>query len=140
MHGCDNNVWLVFNGEIFNYLELREELVARGHQVIGVEPDATAAQQKGRLGLLRAPSFVRLNRKSLSRLLGVLALGADDLVGGQHDRVGNRAQHLAAHLRLALHQPPQELHRRQAGVAAGDAAVGARAVHDDARDEFRERR
>ncbi|MFL5442234.1 MAG: asparagine synthase (glutamine-hydrolyzing), partial [Myxococcales bacterium] len=27
----DGTLWVVFNGEIFNYLELREELVARGH-------------------------------------------------------------------------------------------------------------
>jgi asparagine synthase (glutamine-hydrolysing) len=27
----DGSLWIVFNGEIFNYLELREELVARGH-------------------------------------------------------------------------------------------------------------
>jgi asparagine synthase (glutamine-hydrolysing) len=28
----DETLWLVFNGEIFNYLELREELVALGHR------------------------------------------------------------------------------------------------------------
>jgi len=28
----DNTVWLVFNGEIYNYLELRQELVRRGHR------------------------------------------------------------------------------------------------------------
>ncbi|HEY3594977.1 MAG TPA: asparagine synthase (glutamine-hydrolyzing), partial [Polyangiaceae bacterium] len=28
----DNTLWIVFNGEIFNYLELREELVALGHK------------------------------------------------------------------------------------------------------------
>ncbi len=27
-----NDVWLVFNGEIFNYVELREELLSLGHQ------------------------------------------------------------------------------------------------------------
>jgi asparagine synthase (glutamine-hydrolysing) len=29
---ADENLWIVFNGEIFNYLELREELKERGHQ------------------------------------------------------------------------------------------------------------
>jgi len=28
----DESLWIVFNGEVFNYPELREELVARGHQ------------------------------------------------------------------------------------------------------------
>lgn len=28
----DDSLWLVFNGEIFNYIELREELLARGHR------------------------------------------------------------------------------------------------------------
>ncbi|GAB4345526.1 MAG: asparagine synthase (glutamine-hydrolyzing) [Gammaproteobacteria bacterium] len=31
IHNEDKTVWVVFNGEIFNYLELREDLVARGH-------------------------------------------------------------------------------------------------------------
>src|SRR2546428_10422537 len=29
----DDTVWIVFNGEIYNYLRLRKELVASGHQV-----------------------------------------------------------------------------------------------------------
>src|SRR5215510_11918670 len=28
----DGTVWIVFNGEIYNYRELREELIARGHR------------------------------------------------------------------------------------------------------------
>jgi asparagine synthase (glutamine-hydrolysing) len=28
----DQSLWLTFNGEIFNYLELREELIAKGHR------------------------------------------------------------------------------------------------------------
>lgn len=28
----DDSVWVVFNGEIYNFLELRERLIARGHQ------------------------------------------------------------------------------------------------------------
>ena len=31
MASRDGSLWLVFNGEIFNYLELKEELQARGH-------------------------------------------------------------------------------------------------------------
>jgi asparagine synthase (glutamine-hydrolysing) len=32
MHNEDRTVWIVFNGEIFNYPELRQELVQRGHR------------------------------------------------------------------------------------------------------------
>ena len=32
IHNEDKSVWLVFNGEIFNYPELRQELVAKGHR------------------------------------------------------------------------------------------------------------
>ncbi|MGQ9626014.1 MAG: asparagine synthase (glutamine-hydrolyzing) [Anaerolineae bacterium] len=32
VHNETETIWVVFNGEIFNYLELREELMARGHK------------------------------------------------------------------------------------------------------------
>ncbi len=32
MSNEDGTVWVVFNGEIFNYLELRRELISRGHR------------------------------------------------------------------------------------------------------------
>ncbi len=32
IHNEDHTVWVVFNGEIFNYLELREGLLRRGHR------------------------------------------------------------------------------------------------------------
>ncbi len=31
IHNEDKTVWVVFNGEIFNYIELRQELVQKGH-------------------------------------------------------------------------------------------------------------
>ena len=32
MHNEDGTIWIVFNGEIYNYLELRDFLIKRGHQ------------------------------------------------------------------------------------------------------------
>ncbi|HZN08509.1 MAG TPA: asparagine synthase (glutamine-hydrolyzing), partial [Pyrinomonadaceae bacterium] len=32
MHGCDEQTWLVFNGEIYNHAELRADLEKRGHR------------------------------------------------------------------------------------------------------------
>ncbi|MDM8536736.1 asparagine synthase (glutamine-hydrolyzing) [Desulfobacterales bacterium HSG17] len=32
IHNEDKSIWIVFNGEIFNYPELREELLSKGHQ------------------------------------------------------------------------------------------------------------
>jgi asparagine synthase (glutamine-hydrolysing) len=32
MHSADGNLWITFNGEIFNYVELRRDLEQRGHK------------------------------------------------------------------------------------------------------------
>ncbi len=32
IHNEDNSLWIVFNGEIYNYIELRRELIANGHR------------------------------------------------------------------------------------------------------------
>jgi asparagine synthase (glutamine-hydrolysing) len=32
MHNEDKSLWIIFNGEIFNYVELREELTKKGHR------------------------------------------------------------------------------------------------------------
>lgn len=34
MSNEDGSIWLVFNGEIYNFLELREELLSRGHKFV----------------------------------------------------------------------------------------------------------
>lgn len=34
MSNHDGSVWVTFNGEIFNYIELRQELIAHGHQFV----------------------------------------------------------------------------------------------------------
>ena len=32
MSSMDGRLWITFNGEIFNYIELREELLGKGHR------------------------------------------------------------------------------------------------------------
>jgi len=32
IHNEDNSLWIVFNGEIYNYIELRRELISNGHK------------------------------------------------------------------------------------------------------------
>jgi asparagine synthase (glutamine-hydrolysing) len=32
IHNTDETVWITYNGEVFNYIELRQELLARGHK------------------------------------------------------------------------------------------------------------
>jgi asparagine synthase (glutamine-hydrolysing) len=32
IHNENNTIWVIFNGEIFNYIELREELLKKGHK------------------------------------------------------------------------------------------------------------
>ena len=34
MHNADQSLWITFNGEIFNHVELRAELMKRGHQFV----------------------------------------------------------------------------------------------------------
>ena len=34
MHSQANDLWITFNGEIFNYIELRDELVQKGHRFL----------------------------------------------------------------------------------------------------------
>ena len=32
VHNEDKTIWIVYNGEVFNYLELREALIKKGHK------------------------------------------------------------------------------------------------------------
>jgi asparagine synthase (glutamine-hydrolysing) len=41
MHGCTDRVWLVFNGEIYNHLYLREGLEKRGHKYTSLTDSET---------------------------------------------------------------------------------------------------
>jgi asparagine synthase (glutamine-hydrolysing) len=41
MHGCDQQLWLVFNGEIYNHARLREGLKERGHRYASLTDSET---------------------------------------------------------------------------------------------------
>ena len=52
----DQSIWVVFNGEIYNYLELRKDLLARGHQFVTNSDTETLVhlyEQEGSEGLPR---------------------------------------------------------------------------------------
>ena len=34
----DGSIWIVFNGEIFNYIELRDALIRKGHRFLTRSP------------------------------------------------------------------------------------------------------
>ena len=70
MHSCDSRYWVVFNGEIYNYLELRTELEALGHTFLtntDTEVLVTAWQEWG--------------AGSLTKLIGMFAFALMDCVG-----------------------------------------------------------
>lgn len=68
MQSADGTLWIVFNGEIYNYVELRSELTAKGHRFrTGTDTEVLlAAFSEWREGMLR-------------RLQGMFALAILDL-------------------------------------------------------------
>ncbi len=90
IHNEDGSLWIVYNGEIFNYPELREELTARGHRFY------TATDTEVILHL-----FEEKGPACLSRLNGQFALAIWDLGKSElflaRDRVGIRPLHYIVH-------------------------------------------
>lgn len=79
----DETLWIVFNGEIFNYLELRDELLARGHHF------RTATDTEVVLHL-----FEDFGQRCLEKLNGQFAIAIWDTVRRRiflaRDRLGIR--------------------------------------------------
>src|SRR5258708_25008160 len=81
MSSADGRYWLTFNGEIYNFLELRAELAARGHRFI------TSSDSEV---LLHA--YIEWGEDSLERLRGMFAVviydAVDQRVFAARDRFG----------------------------------------------------
>ncbi len=86
IHNEDESLWIVYNGEIFNYPELREELAAKGHRFY------TATDTEVILHLFEENGYA-----CLSRLNGQFALAIWDTRKRElflaRDRVGIRPLH-----------------------------------------------
>jgi asparagine synthase (glutamine-hydrolysing) len=90
MHNGDETFWIVYNGEIFNYIELRQDLEARGVSF------RTTSDTEVLLHL-----YITYGAGCLERLNGQFAFAIWDSQGGElflaRDRMGIRPLHYAFH-------------------------------------------
>ena len=81
MGSADGQTWVTYNGEIYNYVELREELRALGHDF-----------QTGSDTEVLLAAYAQWGREALQRLNGMFAFGMLDLRRGElfcaRDRFG----------------------------------------------------
>ena len=67
MSSADGSLWITYNGEVYNYVELREELAARGHTFrTGTDTEVLLA------------AYAEWGEDALSRLNGMFAFGLYD--------------------------------------------------------------
>ncbi|MGA6982299.1 MAG: asparagine synthase (glutamine-hydrolyzing) [Candidatus Sulfotelmatobacter sp.] len=90
IHNEDNSVWVVFNGEIYNFLELRRELESRGHQFY------THSDTEVIVHL-----YEEMGADCVKRLRGMFAIALYDLRQNSlllaRDRLGKKPLHYALH-------------------------------------------
>jgi asparagine synthase (glutamine-hydrolysing) len=88
IHNEDESVWVVFNGEIYNYPELRAELIARGHRFYTNSDTETIVH-----------AYEQWGPDGFARLRGMFAIALWDSRDGSlwlaRDRVGIKPLHYA---------------------------------------------
>ena len=88
IHNEDSTVWVVFNGEIYNYAELRTELIARGHRFSTQSDTETIVH-----------AYEEWGQTAFSRLRGMFGIALWDAREGAlllaRDRVGIKPLHYA---------------------------------------------
>jgi asparagine synthase (glutamine-hydrolysing) len=88
MHNEDSTVWVVFNGEIYNYAELRSDLVNRGHRFYTASDTETIVH-----------AYEEWGEDAFRRLRGMFGIALWDSRDGSlwlaRDRVGIKPLHFA---------------------------------------------
>jgi asparagine synthase (glutamine-hydrolysing) len=88
IHNEDSSVWVVFNGEIYNYAELRADLIARGHRFYTHSDTETIVH-----------AYEQWGQDAFSRLRGMFGIALWDARDGSlllaRDRVGIKPLHYA---------------------------------------------
>jgi asparagine synthase (glutamine-hydrolysing) len=88
IHNEDGTIWVVFNGEIYNYAELRSELTARGHRFYTSSDTETIVH-----------AYEQWGQDAFARLRGMFGIAVWDSRDGSlllaRDRVGIKPLHYA---------------------------------------------
>ena len=88
IHNEDGTIWVVFNGEIYNYAELRAELTARGHRFYTSSDTETIVH-----------AYEQWGQDAFARLRGMFGIALWDSREGSlllaRDRVGIKPLHYA---------------------------------------------
>ena len=88
IHNEDSTIWVVFNGEIYNYAELRADLTARGHRFYTHSDTETIVH-----------AYEEWGEDAFSRLRGMFGIALWDARDGSlllaRDRVGIKPLHYA---------------------------------------------
>ena len=109
----DETVWLVYNGEVYNYRELRAELEAAGHTF------RTSCDSE-----VIVHAYEEWGPACAARFNGMWAFAVADLARGRRQaRPEPRPlRHQAALLRAVSRERPSALRQRDQGAAAGPGA------------------